>query len=110
MTTRNKNFETNKYEKAIDKLVEKTNKDLNLSNSDESYEEYTQRELEYIDKYKPIALYRMEDQELYEIITKHKFNDEKIENEIKEFVKLINIKGDDYGWTVIDEGKSKLVI
>jgi hypothetical protein len=49
----------------------------------------------------------MEDEELYEIINRHKFNDEKIQSEIKDFVKLINIKGDDYGWNIIDEGKSK---
>jgi len=105
MTTRKKDFAT-KHENEVENLVEKINNDFDLSNSEESFEEYTVRELEFIDKYKPMALYRMEDQELYEIITKHNFNDEKIEKEISEFVKLINFKGDDYGWTVIDEGKS----
>ncbi len=106
MTTKNRNFE-NKFERVMEKLTDKTNKDLNLSNSEESYEEYSPKELEYIDRYKPISLYRMEDEELYEIINRHKFNDEKIQSEIKDFVKLINIKGDDYGWNIIDEGKSK---
>jgi len=105
MSTKNRNFENYNYEKAVEKLADKT-KDLNLSNSEESYEEYTAKELEYIDKYKPLTLYRMEDEEIYEIILKNNFNDEKIRNEINEFVKLINFKGDDYGWNVIDEGKS----
>ncbi len=106
MTTRNKNFEANKYTQAVDKLVYKTNKDLNLSNSEESYEEYTPKELAYIDKYKAMALNRLTDDEVYDIICKFNFNDEKIENEIKEFTKLVLHKGDDYSWTIIDAGKN----
>jgi hypothetical protein len=104
MTSKNKNFE-NKYEKAVDRITQKA-EDLNLSNSEESYEEYTAKEIEYIDRYKPQTLYRMEDHEIYDIIIRNSFNDEKIESEIKEFSKLIKMKGDDYGWKIIDEGKS----
>lgn len=105
MNTKSKVYDKN-FDKAVDKLAEKTNKNLNLSNSEESYEEYTEKELYFIDKYRPLSLYRMEDEEIYDIVLKHNFNEEKIENEIKEFVRLINIKGDDYGWNIIDEGKS----
>jgi len=109
MSTKNRNFENQNNDRAVDKLADKT-KDLNLSNSEESYEEYTPKELEYIDRYKPLTLYRMEDEEIYDIILKHNFNDERIHNEINEYVKLINYKGDDYGWNIIDEGKSKFIV
>lgn len=98
---------TNNYKSATDKLVVKPNKALNRSNSDDSYEVYSEKDLEYLDKYKPLSLHRMEDEELYDIITKHNFNDEKITNEIKEFTKLLNHKGDDYGWNIIESGNSK---
>ena len=81
---------------------------LNISQSEESFEEYTEKELSYIDKYKSMSMNRMTDEEIYEIILKYDFNDEKIEREIKEFTKLIHYKGDDYGWNVIDKGNSKL--
>lgn len=99
-----KNQQINKKEDI--KLSRQFEKSLNLSNSEESYEEYSPKELEYIDKYKAMALNRLTDDEVYEIICKYNFNDEKIQNEIKEFTKLILNKGDDYSWTIIDAGKS----
>lgn len=101
-------FNHGKLDKASKKLIEHTNK-INISDSEESCEEYTEKELYYIDKYKPMTLYRMEDQEIYDIIVKHNFNDVKIESEIHEFVKLINVKGDDYGWNIVDKGKSNFL-
>lgn len=80
---------------------------LNISQSEESFEEYTDKELNYIDKYKSMSMNRMTDEEIYEIIVKYDFNDEKIERDIKEYTKLISYKGDDYGWNVIDKGNSK---
>jgi len=99
-----KNQEINK--KAYIKLPNQLEKSLNLSNTEESYEEYTPEELKYIDKYKSMALNRLTDDEVYDLISKFNFNDEKIEREIKEFARLILIKGDDYSWSIIDSGKS----
>ncbi len=92
--------------KADIKLSNQLEKSLNLSNSEESYEEYSPKELQYIDKYKAMALNRLTDDEVYDIICKYNFNDEKIESEIKEFTKLVLNKGNDYSWTIIDAGKS----
>ena len=76
----------------------------------ESIEEYTKKEIQYIDKYQLMSKNRMSDEEIYEIIIKHNFNDEKIEKEIKEFTKIITHKGDDYGWNIVDKGNSKPLI
>jgi hypothetical protein len=81
---------------------------LNISQSEESFEEYTERELNLIDKFKPMTMNRMTDEEIYDIIIKYDFNEEKIEREITEFKKLISFKGDDYGWNIIDKGNSNL--
>lgn len=94
---------TNKPDNYLGNKFEK----LNISQSEESFEEYTEKELNYIDKYKLKSLNRMTDEEIYDIIIKYDFNDEKIEREINEFTKLINFKGDDYGWNIIDKGNSK---
>jgi hypothetical protein len=99
-----KNKEINK--KAYIKLPNQFEKSLNLSNSEESYEEYTPNELEYIDKYKSMAHNRLTDDEVYDLICKFNFIDEKIEREIKEFTRLTLNKGDDYSWSIIDSGKS----
>merc|ERR1712160_208330 len=101
----------NKYEKNnnTDYVLGNNSKNLNISQSDESFEEYTDKELKYIDKYKPMTMNRMSDEEVYDIIVKFDFNDEKIESELKEFKLLINHKGDDYGWNVIDKGNKKKI-
>ena len=104
MTMKNNYGKNNKSDNLLGNKFEK----LNISNSEESVEEYTERELNYIDKYKLMALNRMTDEEIYEIIIQHNFNDEKIEREINEFKKLISFKGDDYGWNIIDKGNSKI--
>jgi len=103
MTTKTEQKMIKKVDLCLSNRLEKS---LNLSNSEESYEEYTPKEIEYIDKYKAMALNRMTDEEIYDIIMKYNFNDEKIEREIKDYTKLILNKGDDYSWSIIDEGKS----
>ena len=102
MTMKNKYEKNNNTDFALGNKFEK----LNISQSEESFEEYTQKELNYIDKYKSMSMNRMSDEEVYDIIVKFDFNDEKIEYEIKEMKFLINQKGDDYGWNVIDKGNS----
>ena len=54
-----------------------------------------------------MSMNRMSDEEIYEIVIKHNFNDERIEREIKDFTKIIKHKGDDYGWNIVDKGNSK---
>jgi hypothetical protein len=89
------------------KQIENISKQVNkLSLKDESFEEYTPKELEYLDKYKEYTNNRFDDDELYEIITKNKFDDQRIQREFSEMIKLINKKGDEYGWQVIEKGKS----
>ena len=102
MTMKNKYEKNNNTDFVLGNKFEK----LNISQSEESFEEYTQKELNYIDKYKSMSMNRMSDEEVYDIIVKFDFNDEKIEYEIKEMKFLINQKGDDYGWNVIDKGNS----
>lgn len=103
----NTNKKTQEKDRKVDiKLSEDLQKSLNLSNSEESIEEYTPKELEYIDKYKAMALNRMTDEEIYDLLIKYNYDQEKIERDIKEYTKLILNKGDDYSWAVIDDKKS----
>ena len=90
-----KSYKQEIIKKSDIKLSEDYQKDVNISNSEESYEEYTKKEIEYIDKYKPMTLNRMSDEEIYELIVKYNFNDEKIERELNEYNKLILNKGDE---------------
>ncbi len=89
--------------KQIDNISNKVNK---LSVRDESFEEYTPQEIEYLDKYNEYTNNRFDDDELYEIITKYNFDDERIKRELNDMMKLITKKGDEYGWQVIEKGKS----
>jgi hypothetical protein len=100
---------TNKKEiENINRLAEKTDKVLSkVAQEDDSVEEYTERELEYIDRYKEITGNEMEDEEIYDIILKYNFDDSRIKREIEEQMKLIWKKGEEYGWTKIENGKSK---
>lgn len=74
---------------------------------DESYEEYTEEELRLLDKYKAVSNGKMDDDDIYDLIVKHNKDDAKIRRDIDEFVKLLSKKGDDYGWKVVEGGKSK---
>ena len=74
----------------------------------EEYEEYTDKEVEHIDRYKKLTGQTMEDEEIYEIIIKNNFDDKKIRNEILEYTQLLKKKGEDYNWTVVEKGKSKI--
>jgi len=93
--------------KQIDNISKQINK-VSISDKklDDSYEEYTSKEIEYLDKYKEYTKHKMDDEELYDIIIKYDFNDFKIKNELSEMMKLINKKGDEYGWQMIEKGKS----
>lgn len=72
----------------------------NLKDSDVEY--YTAEELAALDKYQEFSEGYFDDEELYDIIIKHKYNDAKIKDEIKS---LIRETGEDYKWH--EAGKSK---
>ena len=72
---------------------------------DESLE-YTERELEYLDRYKELSGDALDDDELYDLIIKYNFDDERIRNEVKQILQYIAKKGEEYGWTKIEKGKS----
>jgi hypothetical protein len=92
----------------MDRLAERADQVLSkVTNLDESVEEYTQRELEYLDRYKELTGDAMDDEEIYDIIIRYNFDDGKIEREINELMKLVKKKGEEYGWTKIENGKSK---
>ena len=80
----------------------------------EEYEEYTEKEIEYIDKYKKISGDTMEvrislkqDEEIYDLIIKYNYDDKKIRDSILDHLEFIKKRGDDYNWTLVEKGKSK---
>jgi hypothetical protein len=93
----------------IDKLSEKVSTSLQVSTGnklDESVEEYTDKEIEYIDKSKLMTGDLMEDEDIYDVIIKYNYDDKRISEELKEALKLMKNKGEEYGWTKIEHGKS----
>lgn len=81
---------------------------MTTKENDISYEEYTAKEIEYLDKYGAQCNNILDDEELYEIITKHNFNDEKIKEEVKATTDRLKAKGDDYLWGNVENGKKKI--
>ncbi len=86
-----------------DKLSDKFDKATKL---DDSVEEYTEKEIEYLDRYKAMTGDLMDDDEIYEIITNYNFDDTRIKREIKELMNIIQKKGVEYSWNKIENGKS----
>lgn len=76
--------------------------------NEKSAEFYTPREVEYLDKYGAVSDNQLDDEELYQIITKHNFNDEKILNEVKSTIKRIEARGEEYQWGNVQNGKKKI--
>ena len=62
---------------------------------------YSEKEIEYIDKYLPKVKNAMDENELYDLIIKFNFDDRKIEDEINHRLKLIEVKGEEFGWTEV---------
>jgi hypothetical protein len=81
---------------------------MTTQENDISIEVYTPEEVELLNKYGAKAEGILDDEEIYEIITKNEFNDEKIESQIKQIVQRIKAKGDDYLWGSVENGKKKL--
>jgi predicted nuclease with TOPRIM domain len=108
MTNKSTKRELENLNRDVNRLSERTDRVLSkVTELEDSYEEYTEKELQYIDKYKPMTDNTMEDEDLYDIIIKYNFDDNKIKQELNEYIKLVKKKGDEYGWTKIEKGKSK---
>lgn len=110
MTNKSTKREFENLNRDVNRVAEQTDRVLSkVTELEESFEEYTEKELHYIDKYKAMTDNTMEDEDLYEIIIKQNFDDNKIKQEINEYIKLVKKKGDEYGWTKIEKGKSKII-
>jgi hypothetical protein len=90
----------------LGKEVKKLSVADNSKKLDDSVEEYTQKEIEYLDRYHGYANGMLDDEELYEIIIKHEFDPHKIMRDIDEYMKLVTKKGEEYGWQQVVKGKS----
>jgi hypothetical protein len=92
------------------KKIENLGKDvgkLNIGGKlEDSVEEYTDKEIKYLDRYKQYTNDQLEDEELYEIIIKHDFQDAKIMKELDDYMKLVSKKGEEFGWQEVVKGKS----
>ena len=76
------------------------------SNSDDSVEVYTDEEIKLLDHYHEYSNNLFDDDELYDIIIKYKYDDEKIKNELSDMLRGVK-RGDEYKWH--EYGKSKLL-
>ncbi len=95
----------------MNSLQNNHNKENSLS---DSFSIYTDKEVVYLDKYLPIVgnafdvIFKLtQENELYDIIVKSDFNDDKIKEIINERLKLINVKGHDYAWNVVKKVKKE---
>lgn len=75
---------------------------------DESFEYYTKDEIDLIDRCKKITGQNLEDEEIYEIILKHKFNEPQIIDEIVGIADKLRKKGEDYEWNIVQKVKEKV--
>lgn len=82
-------------------------KPTQVSDDDDSIEEYTPKELEALDYYHEYTEKKFTDDDLYEVITKHNFNDKLIKAELDDMMRDIK-KGEEYNWRLI--GKSNLIL
>lgn len=69
---------------------------------------YTPKEVEYLDKYGLLSENLLDDEQIYELVIKHNFNDERILNDVNLAVAEIKSRGEDYMWGDVENGKKKL--
>lgn len=74
-------------------------------NDSEEYEYFTPQEIEALDKYKEFTDGYFDDEELYDVIIKYNYDDEKIKEELKDKLRSV-ARGDEYKWH--EHGKSIL--
>ena len=78
---------------------------ISNKSKDSDIEYFTPEEIKALDKYQEFSEGYFDDNELYDIIIKHNYNDAKIKEELKS---MIREKGDDYKWH--EAGKSKFIL
>ena len=69
--------------------------------------EYNDKEKSYIDKYLKIAKTAYDEEEIFEIIKKYNFDDDLITKDINRQLNLIEVKGDEYGWSEVKKKEVK---
>ena len=86
--------------------TENSHSQINNKNSN-NLKVYNTKELEYLNRYLPIAKNGYDESELYDIIVENHFNDEKIKNKLLDRLKYLSAKGDQYIWKVVGKSKRK---
>ena len=69
--------------------------------------EYSEKERAYINKYLKIAKNAYEEKEIYEIIKKYNFDDDLIIKDIKRQLDMIQVRGEEYGWSDVKKKEIK---
>ena len=69
--------------------------------------EYSEKESSYINKYLKIAKNAYDEKEIYEIVKKYNFDDDLISKEIKRQLNMIQVRGDEYGWSEVKKKEIK---
>ena len=69
--------------------------------------EYSEKEKAYINKYLKIAKNAYEEKEIYEIIKKYNFDDDLIIKDIKRQLDMIQVRGEEYGWSDVKKKEIK---
>ncbi|MCQ2818580.1 MAG: hypothetical protein MJ252_15030 [archaeon] len=84
-----------------------SNKDIwdDFSSDDEAAAEKIKTEKLLLKKFKPKVKNTMDEKELLELIREKKYNESEIDTEIKNKLKYIEAKGDEYGWQEVVKGK-----
>ncbi len=100
-----KDKEKGKVKEKDNQKDNKKEKQVKKEESD-SEEYYTPEEIVLLDKYHDFCGHKFEDDEIYQIILKHKHNDDMIKNELNEMLKELK-RGEEFSWTEI--GKSKYI-
>ena len=69
--------------------------------------EYSEKERSYINKYLKIAKNAYDEKEIYELVKKYNFDDDLINKDIKKQLDMIQVKGDEYGWSEVKKKEIK---
>ena len=69
--------------------------------------EYSEKETSYINKYLKIAKNAYDEKEIYEIVKKYNFDDDLISKDIKRQLDMIQVKGEEYGWSEVKKKEIK---
>ena len=72
--------------------------------SSSEIEEYTEKEIEALDKYQDYSENNFLDEEIYDLIIKYNYDDQKIKAELDQKIKDLQ-KGDEYAWHEISKSK-----